>query len=218
MGHATGRQATDGRGSRDGPAGWRQWLAQWRRVLRPEADEAHALATTLPAPGRGRALRAAHRALKRHLRSHPAMQQLLPHLWAIERALARRGSLALMRLPLPVLERGLRQLALLQRDDDPPEDAHDLRVLRLRLIEAIELRRPLAGDDGADGAPGSRFLATQVSVPAPSGFGASSALDSSAFASLPGVEVSELPMGHFDGDAAHAPARQPGAAAGPRPR
>lgn len=217
MGHATGGQAADGR---HGPTGWRQWLAQWRRALRPEAADSRALATTLPAPGRGRALRAAHRALKRHLRSHPALKQMLPHLWAIERALARRGSLALMRLPLPVLERGLRQLALLQRDDGPPEDAHDLRVLRLRLIEAIELRRPLAGDDGLDGVPSNQFSATQLSVQAgtASAFGASSALNSSAFGSLPGVEVSELPLSHFDGDAAPAPVRRTGAADGPRPR
>jgi hypothetical protein len=98
--------------------------------------------------GRGHALREAHRALRQRLRSHPALRSMVPHLWALERALARRGSAALRELPVAVLQRGLQQLTLLQRDDEPEQDALKLRVLRLRLMEAIELR---------DDTPDTRF-------------------------------------------------------------
>jgi hypothetical protein len=96
--------------------------------------------TTLPSPGRGQALREAHRTLHARLHSHPALIQLLPHLACIERKLAKRGTRALQRLPVPVLQRGLEQLALLQHEDERPADAVNLRVLRLRLIESIAVR------------------------------------------------------------------------------
>lgn len=194
MGQRAGEPPGGGRGK---DAGWRQWLPAWPPWRRTEPGDTRSLATTLPAPGRGRALRAAHRTLRRHLRGHPAMKQLLPHLWALERTLSRHGSAALMRLPVPVLERALRQLALLQRDDEPPEggdadhagrwreDAQDLRVLRLRLIETIELRRPLPGI----AADPSALPASALDEPDTG----SSGPGSSAFPTLPGLDVSELP-------------------------
>lgn len=98
------------------------------------------MTTQLP-PTRGHALRDAHRLLRRRLREHPALREMLPHLAVVERKLARRGSRALRDLPLPVLQRSLQQLAVLQREDEPPLETLQLRVLRLRLIEAIETRQ-----------------------------------------------------------------------------
>lgn len=116
-----------------------------------EANSAEA--TTLPPPSRGLALREAHRTLRQRLRSHEALRQLMPHLACIERKLAKHGSAALKRLPVPVLERGLAQLAQLQRDDEPPVEAANLRVLRLRLIEAIALRSASQDPLGTAGRP-----------------------------------------------------------------
>lgn len=90
--------------------------------------------------GRGHALREAHRTLARHIQLHPALRQVTPHLGLLERALRKKGSRALQQLPLPLLRRALEQLALLQSDDESTEDANHLRVLRLRLMEALALR------------------------------------------------------------------------------
>ncbi|MEY4416241.1 MAG: hypothetical protein RIQ53_3534 [Pseudomonadota bacterium] len=117
-----------------------QWLRQALARLRGRPRGSDELTTQLP-PTRGHALRDAHRLLRRRLRQHPALRTMLPHLAVIERKLARRGSRALRDLPLPVLQRGLQQLAMLQREDEPPLETLQLRVLRLRLIEAIETRQ-----------------------------------------------------------------------------
>jgi hypothetical protein len=81
-------------------------------------------------------LREAHRALHALIKAHPGMKQVMPHLAHIERALGRKGSRALMRVPVAVLQRGLEQLESLQAEQ--PRDA--LRALRTRLVEAIALR------------------------------------------------------------------------------
>ncbi|MDT7835124.1 hypothetical protein [Aquabacterium sp. OR-4] len=182
---------------------WQQ-LQEWRHTpSRPAAAEpsddgsprASGELTTQPPPSRGQALREAYRTLRQRMDSRPAMRQVLPHLAAIERALGRHGSRALHKLPVPVLHRGLTQLTLLQSDDDAPLDAASLRVLRLRLIEAIALRSaPVAGSDAeADRAerPVRRALPS-----APRGFAPSSHLGAST---LPqGMEVSEVSADAFD--------------------
>lgn len=85
---------------------------------------------------RGQALREAHRSLRALIKQHPGLKQVMPHLAYIERALGRKGSRALMRVPVAVLQRGLEQLERLQAEQ--PRDA--LRALRTRLVEAIALR------------------------------------------------------------------------------
>lgn len=145
--------------------------------------------TTQPPPSRGQALREAYRTLRLRMDSRPAVRQVLPHLAAIERSLGRHGSRALHRLPVPVLHRGLTQLTLLQSDDDDPLDAANLRVLRLRLIEAIALRSAPA--PGIDALPPPPPRALRRSSPAPRGFAPSSSLMGGS--TLPqGMEVSEV--------------------------
>lgn len=135
-----GVRSTIGRGRRP-QRGLLQRLAERLKRQRavPPVRSASQM-STLPPPSRGQALREAHRTLAQRLASHPHIRQVLPHLAAIERSLAKRGSRALLRLQVPVLQRGLEQLALLQRDDESPADAANLRVLRLRLMEAIAVR------------------------------------------------------------------------------
>ncbi len=149
--------------------------ARWRFAAGGERISADI--TTLPRPGRGQALRDAHRTLSQRMHSHPAIRRVMPHLSCVERALAKHGSRALRKLPVPVLQRSLVQLALLQRDDEPPLEAADLRVLRLRLMEAIALRsaagvRHNAGIDSSHLTLPSGFTSSSGS---PSGYdGASS--------------------------------------------
>ncbi len=120
---------------------------------------------SLSASGRGQALRNAHRTLRRRLRSHPVLRKLMPHLWVLERALAREGSAALQILPVAVLQRCLQQLTLLQRDDETADEAQDLRTLRLRLIETVSDRAGGFDDDSAN-LPGDA-PAAGVNRPAP---------------------------------------------------
>lgn len=125
-------------------------LSEWmsRKGFRRMAHErTSAELTTQPNAGRGYALREAHRTLARHMQQHPALRQVTPHLAVLERALAKHGSRALLKLPVPVLKRGLEQLAVLQSDEESNENASNLRVLRLRLMETLSLR-------GAHGGPG----------------------------------------------------------------
>lgn len=98
--------------------------------------------TTLQSNGRGQALRDAHKFLRRHLEARPVLRKMTPHLSVLERALARRGSRALLKLPVPVLTRALEQLSLLQREDQPETETEDLRVLQERLEETLALRNP----------------------------------------------------------------------------
>lgn len=138
--------------------------ARWR--LAAGGERISADITTLPRPGRGQALRDAHRTLSQRMHSHPAIRRVMPHLSCVERALAKHGSRALRKLPVPVLQRSLVQLALLQRDDEPPLEAADLRVLRLRLMEAIALRSAAGARHGA--------AADSSHLTLPSGFTSSS--------------------------------------------
>ncbi|MEK8052442.1 hypothetical protein AACH10_19475 [Ideonella sp. DXS22W] len=184
---------------------WRQ-RTPWSRAGSDDdgdAERASGELTTLPPPSRGQALRAAWRTLHERMDSRPAMRQVLPHLAAIERALGRHGSRALHKLPVPVLHRGLTQLTLLQGDDDAPLDAANLRVLRLRLIEAIALRSaPAAGSEAPPPARPSRRAATATARGfAPSSHLASSQLTSSQLHSSglsTGMDVSEVSVDDFD--------------------
>jgi hypothetical protein len=108
--------------------------------------------TTQMSSGRGQALRDAHRTLRQHMEARPALRHVTPHLSVIERALAKHGSRALARLPLPVIQMGLDQLAMLQRENEPTQQAEDLCVLRVRLLEAVARRNPRLRlhDDGPD--------------------------------------------------------------------
>lgn len=179
---------------------WRH-LPPWSRG-QGEDDEDSARAsgdlTTQPAPSRGQALRAAYRTLHERMEGRPAMRQVLPHLAAIERALGRHGSRALRKLPVPVLHRGLTQLTMLQSDDDAPLEAANLRVLRLRLIEAIALRSAPAP---ASEVPPPPRPARRAQPAAPRGFAPSTTLGGSGLggSSLPsGMEVSEVSADAFD--------------------
>lgn len=122
---------------------WSQLSAFGDRLRRGhQAERSSAEVTTQleQTVGRGQALREAHRTLARHIQLHPALRQVTPHLGLLERALRKKGSRALQQLPLPLLRRALEQLALLQSDDESTEDASHLRVLRLRLMEALAMR------------------------------------------------------------------------------
>lgn len=183
---------------------WQQ-LQRWRHLphwFHPSGngdDSARASGdvTTQPPPSRGQALREAYRTLHLRMNARPVTRQVLPHLAAIERALGRHGSRALRKLPVPVLHRGLTQLTLLQGEDDAPLDAANLRVLRLRLIEAIALRS--APPPGAEADTPQR-MTPRGAPAAPRGFAPSSSLGSLLGTStLPqGMEVSEVSADAFD--------------------
>ncbi len=128
------------------------------RVPKPQARPGAGDATTLPPPSRGQALRDAHRTLRQHMRNHPAIRQVMPHLSVIERSLAKRGSAALRRLPVGVLQRGLEQLAVLQGGERKRDEALHLRVLRFRLMEAVTARSnmPYVWGVNHDTQPGRR--------------------------------------------------------------
>ena len=96
--------------------------------------------TTLPSGGRGQALREAHRELRRQMRHHPALRQVFPHLYFVERSLAHHGTAALFDMPLWVMQRALPQLGRLPLEAHPDASLHPLHTLHLRLIEAIEVR------------------------------------------------------------------------------
>jgi hypothetical protein len=131
-------------------AGWLQTLATWQRwaVQRKPPQSAHkpirqqdlqrSEATTLPEPGRGQALRQAHRALRDRMRAQRGLRRVLPHLYFIERALSRSGSVALLDMPVWVLQRGLQQLTRLPADS--LAERVQLNVLQQRLVEAIASR------------------------------------------------------------------------------
>ena len=148
--------------------------------------------TTLPSGGRGQALREAHRELRRQMRRHPALRQVLPHLYFVERSLARHGTAALFDMPLWVMQRALPQLGRLPLEAHPDASLHPLHTLHLRLIEAIE----------------TRGLQVAVEPPAPehddSFHGSLDGLDSRMSTlgpmSLPpaGIVVDEMPNSAFD--------------------
>ena len=74
------------------------------------------------------------------MRNHPAIRRVMPHLSVIERSLAKRGSAALRRLPVGVLQRGLEQLAVVQGGEHNGDEAIHLSALRFRLVEAVTAR------------------------------------------------------------------------------
>ena len=126
-----------------------QWL-RTRLFRRPEpaVDAAATLAGFSPTLGRGCALRRSHQALHRLFARQEGLRHVLPHLNLLERALGRKGSLALLRLPEPVLQRALEQLEDLQTTENNPE----LAALRTRLVESLALRsvtEPLDPTSGA---------------------------------------------------------------------
>ena len=144
--------------------------------------------TTLPGASRGQLLREAHRGLRDVLRQQRALRRVLPHLYFVERALARRGSMALMDVPVLVLQRALQQI------DRVPPSSEDgglslshLHLLRYRLAEAIGLRsRHLNG--GSKGAQDS-FNGTLDTLPSSRG----------GLSTLPGgLDVTEVPHALFD--------------------
>ena len=66
------------------------------------------------------------------LRAH--LRQVLPHLYFVERSLSRQGSLALMEVPVWVLQRALQQLSRLPADS--LAERVQFSVLQQRLVEA----------------------------------------------------------------------------------
>lgn len=154
--------------------------------------------TTLPSGGRGQALREAHRELRRQMRRHPALRQVLPHLYFVERSLARHGTAALFDMPLWVMQRALPQLGRLPLDEHPHALEHPLDTLRLRLIEAIETRSLQVAvesaapehDDSFHGSPDSQMSALgPMSLPPA------------------GIVVDELPNSTFDAPSLDRPHR-----------
>lgn len=136
---------------------WQRWSAQRRlqRSVRAGAraqDHQRSEATTLPEQGRGKALREAHRALRDRMRAQRGLRQVLPHLFFIERALGQKGSVALLEMPVWVLQRGLQQLSRLPADS--LAERTQFSVLQQRLVEAIATRsghvRPPMRPDSPD--------------------------------------------------------------------
>ena len=84
----------------------------------------------------GETLRIAHAELRELLDRHGDTRHVLPHLSFVEQALAKSGSRAIDRVPLPVLEKALSQLENLIHD--APGDG--LAELRRRLLASITIR------------------------------------------------------------------------------
>jgi hypothetical protein len=152
------------------PSGWMQKTWQrWagpRRATRPVGSPdtvERSEATTLPEPGRGKALRQAHGALRDRMRAQRGLRQVLPHLYFVERALSRQGSLALLEVPVSVLQRALQQLSRLPADS--LAEREQFSVLQQRLVEAIASRSSRAAQpqrrhespDSFMGGPDSQF-------------------------------------------------------------
>lgn len=168
---------------------WQRWAAQ-RRSARPigNVDDAErSEATTLPEPGRGKALREAHRALRDRMRAQRSLRQVLPHLYFVERSLSRQGSLALMEVPVWVLQRALQQLSRLPADS--LAEREQFSVLQQRVVEAIAsrsirstqpLRRPESPDSFMGGLD-SQFDGRSQSQSGPGG-----------------LEISEVPRSVYD--------------------
>ena len=126
--------------------GWLASLTGWHRRSTPEQPPqappqpapVPAEASPQPETSRGQALRQAHRALRDRLRAQRDLRRVLPHLYFIERSLARQGSAALLDMPVRVLQRGLQQLARLPADS--LAERVQFSVLQQRLEEAIQSR------------------------------------------------------------------------------
>ena len=180
-------------------AGWLKTLATWQRwavqrkppqsITKPAGQHDHhrSEATTLPEPGRGQALRQAHRALRDRMRAQRGLRRVLPHLYFIERSLSRQGSVALLNMPVWVLQRGLQQLTRLPADS--LAERVQLSVLQQRLVEAIASRSQQAKQPPVRPEPPDSFMGGLDSQ-----LGARSAVH----ANLGGLEVHELPRSAYD--------------------
>jgi hypothetical protein len=115
--------------------------SQWHVVF--DASRMEPL-TSSKSGGRGEALRLAHVALQALLVEHNDARHVLPHLSHLEQTLARRGSRALIELPVKLLQRALDQLDTIGGGSH----AESLLPLRLRVEEAVRQRTPvnLRGD------------------------------------------------------------------------
>ena len=167
---------------------WQRWSARRRQQRNARAD-AHphdhqrSEATTLPEQGRGQALREAHRTLRDRMRAQRSLRQVLPHLFFIERALGQKGSVALLEMPVWVLQRGLQQLSRLPADS--LAERTQFSVLQQRLVEAIATRS-------------GRASPPPLRPDSPDSF--MGGLDSrhAALTTPGGLEVSEVPRSAYD--------------------
>lgn len=177
--------------------GWLASLTEWRRrqLRQPPrqsdpanaADAARGESTTLPEAGRGQALRLAHRALRDRMRAQRELRRVLPHLYFIERSLARQGSAALLEMPVWVLQRGLQQLSRLPADS--LDERVTFNVLQQRLVEAIQMRSMAASRKGGRAESPDSFMGGLDSQ-----MGSRSAVNTSPG----GLEVTELPHSAYD--------------------
>ncbi|MDH4392125.1 MAG: hypothetical protein QE285_11985 [Aquabacterium sp.] len=172
---------------------WQRWSAL-RRVhtaVRNSTDQRNHFrseVTTLPEPGRGQALRQAHRALRDRMRTQRGLRQVLPHLYFIERSLSRQGSVALTEMPVWVLQRGLQQLSRLPADS--LAERLQFSVLQQRLVETIAGRSLRAATQPTRGAESSdSFMG---------GLDSQSGIRSSLNSMPGGLEVSEVPRSAYD--------------------
>lgn len=182
---------------RQAAPGWLASLTEWRRRRlrqppRPTdpasaADAARGESTTLPEAGRGQALRLAHRALRDRMRAQRELRRVLPHLYFIERALARQGSAALLDMPVWVLQRGLQQLSRLPADS--LDERVSFNVLQQRLVEAIRMRSTAASPQGAQAESPDSFMG---------GIDSQMGSRSVVHTSPGGLEVTELPHSAYD--------------------
>jgi hypothetical protein len=119
-----------------GPLSWLRSRLMRTSRQRPIRASSTLVPAFPPPVGRGQALRQAHRALRALFERQDGLRQVLPYLSLLERALGRKGSKALSRLPAPVLQRSLEQLEDLLSN----ENIVDLHTLRSRIIESLALR------------------------------------------------------------------------------
>jgi hypothetical protein len=176
---------------------WLASLAVWhrrparRKPAQPDAphpaSKAHSDRTTLPDPGRGQLLRKAHRALRDRMRAQRDLRRVLPHLYFIERSLARQGSIALLEIPVWVLQRGLQQLMRLPADS--LDERSQFNLLQLRLVEAIRQRSVAAPPRATPAESPDSFMGGLDSQ-----IGSRSAVHTSPG----GLEVTELPHSAYD--------------------
>lgn len=186
--------------SEPAPPRWSKVAGLWQRLadgLKPGKpstpdERTSGELTTLPGASRGHLLRDAHRGLRALMRQEQALRRVLPHLYFVERSLARRGSMALMDVPVLVLQRALQQLDRVPVGGEAGGLAlSHLQVLRYRLAEAIGLRsRHLGAGSKARGKGGQdSFNGALDTLPSARG----------AVSTLPGgLDVSEVPHSLFD--------------------
>lgn len=140
------------------PLQWMKGLLSQRLRLERRGVQVHVMldpAKPLAGPSvfadsqSGEALRLAHTELRELLGRHAGTRKVMPHLSHLEQALAKSGSRAIGKLPLPVLHRALTQLENLTQG----QASEGLAALRLRMVAAIEKRlekpahRPAADSD-----------------------------------------------------------------------